>query len=227
MICTLIKDVSACLDSKIAAARTAKRERAHDERPCRSKDMVPQKALRVLRSPVHKGPRSTEAAGPDRRKRSARSNLTVEARGRSNSELAPTSGYWRLAVRGTMAAWQPFTSGRRPSASVSLQYFSRHRRALQPGHPLILYKGWKRDRADAPSWLDLLLAAGAAAGVVYWIVNYEQMAYRAGDYTPVDVWMGVVVIIVAIEVSRRVLGLDMALCAILPILYALFGNYLP
>jgi TRAP transporter 4TM/12TM fusion protein len=39
--------------------------------------------------------------------------------------------------------------------------------------------------------------------------------------------MGVVVIIVAIEVSRRVLGMDMALCAIIPILYALFGNYLP
>ncbi|MGH7810569.1 MAG: TRAP transporter permease, partial [Candidatus Binatia bacterium] len=60
-----------------------------------------------------------------------------------------------------------------------------------------------------------------------WIVNYEQMAYRAGDYTAVDVWMGVVVTIVAIEAARRVLGIDMALCAIVPIVYALFGNYLP
>jgi TRAP transporter 4TM/12TM fusion protein len=110
---------------------------------------------------------------------------------------------------------------------VSLQYFRGIAVLYSLVIPLILYKGWKRDRADAPSWLDLLLAAGAAAGVVYWIVNYEQMAYRAGDYTAVDVWMGVVVIIVAIEVSRRVLGLDMALCAIIPILYALFGNYLP
>jgi TRAP transporter 4TM/12TM fusion protein len=110
---------------------------------------------------------------------------------------------------------------------VSLQYFRGIAVLYSLVIPLILYKGWKRDRADAPSWLDLLLAAGAAAGVVYWIVNYEQMAYRAGDYTPVDVWMGVVVIIVAIEVSRRVLGMDMALCAIIPILYALFGNYLP
>jgi TRAP transporter 4TM/12TM fusion protein len=110
---------------------------------------------------------------------------------------------------------------------VSLQYFRGIAVLYSLVIPLILYKGWKRDRTDAPSWLDLLLAAGAAAGVLYWIVNYEQMAYRAGDYTPVDVWMGVVVIIVAIEVSRRVLGMDMALCAIIPILYALFGNYLP
>jgi TRAP transporter 4TM/12TM fusion protein len=39
--------------------------------------------------------------------------------------------------------------------------------------------------------------------------------------------MGVIAIVVAIEAARRVLGMDMALCAIIPILYALFGNYLP
>ncbi len=110
---------------------------------------------------------------------------------------------------------------------VSLQYFRGIAVLYSLVVPLLLYKGWKRDREDRPSVLDLLLAAGAAAGVVYWIVNYEAMAYRAGDYTAVDVWMGVVVIVVAIEAARRVLGMDMALCAIVPILYALFGNYLP
>ena len=137
------------------------------------------------------------------------------------------SGYWNLAVRGTMGGLAAFYIWAATIGVVSLQYFRGIAVLYSLVIPLILYKGWKRDRADAPSWLDLLLAAGAAAGVVYWILNYEQMAYRAGDYTTVDVWMGVVVIIVAIEVSRRVLGLDMALCAIIPILYALFGNYLP
>jgi TRAP transporter 4TM/12TM fusion protein len=110
---------------------------------------------------------------------------------------------------------------------VSLQYFRGIAVLYSLVVPLLLYKAWKGDREDRPSWLDLLLAAGAAAGVIYWIINYEAMAYRAGDYTPVDVWMGVVVIVVAIEAARRVLGMDMALCAIIPILYALFGNYLP
>ena len=137
------------------------------------------------------------------------------------------SGYWSLAVRATMGALAAFYIWAATIGVVSLQYFRGIAVLYSLVIPLILYKGWNRDRADAPSWLDLLLAAGAAAGVVYWIVNYEQMAYRAGDYTAVDVWMGVVVIIVAIEVSRRVLGMDMALCAIIPILYALFGNYLP
>ena len=53
------------------------------------------------------------------------------------------------------------------------------------------------------------------------------MAYRAGAYTLIDVSMGVIVTIVAIEAARRVLGWGMAMCAVLPIVYALFGNYLP
>jgi TRAP transporter 4TM/12TM fusion protein len=110
---------------------------------------------------------------------------------------------------------------------VSLQYFRGIAILYSLVLPLLLYKGWKRDSDNRPSVLDLVLAAGAAAGVVYWIVNYEQMAYRAGDYTAVDVSMGVIVTIVAIEAARRVLGMDMALCAIVPIVYALFGNYLP
>jgi TRAP transporter 4TM/12TM fusion protein len=110
---------------------------------------------------------------------------------------------------------------------VSLQYFRGIAVLYSLVVPLLLYKGWKRDRADAPSLLDLLLAVAATVTVFYWMVEHEAMAYRAGDYTQVDVWMGVIATVIAIEAARRVLGLDMALCAIVPILYALFGNYLP
>ncbi|MBI2351096.1 MAG: TRAP transporter fused permease subunit, partial [Deltaproteobacteria bacterium] len=110
---------------------------------------------------------------------------------------------------------------------VSLQYFRGIAVLYSLVEPLLLYRGWRRDRLDAPSLLDLLLVAGAAVGVVYWMVEHEAMAYRAGDYNLVDVWMGVIVTVVAIEAARRVLGMDMALCAIVPIVYALFGDYLP
>jgi TRAP transporter 4TM/12TM fusion protein len=143
------------------------------------------------------------------------------------SQARVLSGYWNPAVRflmGGLALWYIWAA---TIGVVSLQYFRGIAVLYSLVVPLLLYKAWKGDREDRPSWLDLFLAAGAAAGVIYWIVNYEQMAYRAGDYTAVDVWMGVAVIVVAIEVSRRVLGIDMALCAIVPILYALFGNYLP
>ncbi len=110
---------------------------------------------------------------------------------------------------------------------VSPQYFRGIAILYSLVVPLFLYKGWRGDSDDAPSMVDLLLVAGATAGVVYWMVEHETMAYRAGDYNLVDVWMGVIVTLVAIEVARRVLGMGMALCAIIPILYALFGNYLP
>jgi len=143
------------------------------------------------------------------------------------SQARVLSGYWNPAVRFAMGALALYYIWAATIGVVSLQYFRGIAVLYSLVVPLLLYKAWSGDRADAPSWLDLLLAAGAAAGVIYWIVNYEQMAYRAGDYTAADVWLGVAVILVAIEVSRRVLGMDMALCAIVPILYALFGNYLP
>ena len=143
------------------------------------------------------------------------------------SKTRALSGYWDIAVRimlGGIALYYIWAS---TIGVVSLQYFRGVAILYSLVLPLLLYKGWKRDSDNRPSVLDLMLGAGAVAGVVYWIVNYEQMAYRAGDYTAVDVSMGVIVTIVAIEAARRVLGMDMALCAIVPIVYALFGNYLP
>jgi TRAP transporter 4TM/12TM fusion protein len=143
------------------------------------------------------------------------------------TQLRSLSGYWGYAITFVMGATALYYVWASTIGVVSLQYFRGIAVLYSLVVPILLYKGWKRDRADAPSILDLLLAAGATASVVYWMVEHEAMAYRAGDYTQLDVWMGVIATAVAIEAARRVLGLDMALCAIIPIVYALFGNYLP
>jgi TRAP transporter 4TM/12TM fusion protein len=143
------------------------------------------------------------------------------------TQLRSLSGYWGHAITLVMGATALYYVWASTIGVVSLQYFRGIAVLYSLVVPILLYKGWKRDRADAPSILDLLLAAGATASVVYWMVEHEAMAYRAGDYTQLDVWMGVIATAVAIEAARRVLGLDMALCAIIPIVYALFGNYLP
>jgi len=110
---------------------------------------------------------------------------------------------------------------------ASLQYYRGIAVLFSFVVPLLLYRGWRRAPESAPHPVDLLLAVGGIVGVIYWIVEHEAMAYRAGAYTTVDVWMGVVATIVAVEAARRVLGWSMALCALLPIAYALFGQYLP
>ena len=143
------------------------------------------------------------------------------------TQIRLLSGYWNVAVQIMMGGVALYYVWASTVGVVSLQYFRGIAVLYSLVVPLLLYRGWRRDRVDAPSLLDLLLVAGAAVGVVYWMVEHEAMAYRAGDYNLVDVWMGVIVTIVAIEAARRVLGMDMALCAIVPIVYALFGDYLP
>jgi TRAP transporter 4TM/12TM fusion protein len=143
------------------------------------------------------------------------------------TQIRSLSGYWNVAVQIMMGGVALYYVWASTVGVVSLQYFRGIAVLYSLVVPLLLYRGWRRDRVDAPSLLDLLLVAGAAVGVVYWMVEHEAMAYRAGDYNLVDVWMGVIVTVVAIEAARRVLGMDMALCAIVPIVYALFGDYLP
>jgi len=145
----------------------------------------------------------------------------------SSSQVRALSSCWERAVKVAMGATALYYVWASTVGVVSLQYFRGIAILYSLVIPLLLYKGWKRSRGDRPSLIDLLLAAGATVSVVYWMVEHEAMAYRAGDYTTLDVAMGVVATIIAIEAARRVLGLDMALCAIVPILYALFGNYLP
>jgi TRAP transporter 4TM/12TM fusion protein len=143
------------------------------------------------------------------------------------AQIRSLSKCWKGAVQIMMGATALYYVWASTIGVVSLQYFRGVAILYSLVIPMLLYKGWKRDREDAPSLLDLLLAFGATVSVVYWMLEHEAMAYRAGAFTTLDVWMGVVATIVAIEAARRVLGMDMALCAIVPILYALFGNYLP
>jgi TRAP transporter 4TM/12TM fusion protein len=137
------------------------------------------------------------------------------------------SKHWDKTVQLMMGGVSLFYLWASSFGVLSLQYFRGVAVLYSLVVPLLLYRGWRRARGDAPSLLDLLLAAATVVGVVYWIVEHEGLAYRAGAYTTVDLWMGVIVTIVAIEAARRVLGLGMAMCAILPIAYALFGHYLP
>jgi TRAP transporter 4TM/12TM fusion protein len=143
------------------------------------------------------------------------------------TQLRSLTGYWGYAITLLMGATALYYVWASTIGVVSLQYFRGIAVLYSLVVPILLYKGWKRAPSDAPSVFDLLLAAGATVSVVYWMMEHEAMAYRAGDYTQLDVWMGVIATAIAIEAARRVLGLDMALCAIIPIVYALFGNYLP
>jgi TRAP transporter 4TM/12TM fusion protein len=134
---------------------------------------------------------------------------------------------WSLAAQLMLGGVSLFYLWATSFGVVGLEYFRGLVVLYSLVLPLLLYSARRGSRRDRPSFSDLILAAASLVSVGYWILEHEDLAYRAGAYTLLDFLMGVVLTIVSIEAARRVLGWGMALCAVLPIAYALFGSYLP
>ena len=91
----------------------------------------------------------------------------------------------------------------------------------------IFYKFRHSSPSSRPSILDILLAVLAVCSIGYWIIDYPNIADRAGAYTQLDILMGAIGLIVSFEMSRRTVGLGLSIIAAVGILYALFGRAMP
>ena len=91
----------------------------------------------------------------------------------------------------------------------------------------ILYRCRKNSPASRPSLLDFLLIAGSIFTIGYWIIEYPNLANRAGNYSQLDIFVGAVAIVISFEVSRRTVGWALPIIAVIGILYALFGRVMP
>jgi TRAP transporter 4TM/12TM fusion protein len=81
-----------------------------------------------------------------------------------------------------------------------------------------------RDRVPVLDWV--LALAGAFAGA-YLLLFYAQLATRPGQPTPFDVVTATVGLVLLLEATRRAVGWPMALLAVLFIVYAMAGPYMP
>ncbi len=80
---------------------------------------------------------------------------------------------------------------------------------------------------DRIRWWDYLLAAAAAATVLYVLSQGADFGDRATAPTAIDYLIGVIFIVLLLEGTRRATGWIMPGVAIAFLLYALFGNHLP
>jgi len=80
---------------------------------------------------------------------------------------------------------------------------------------------------DRIRWWDYLLAAASAATILYVLSQGAYFGDRATMPTRPDYLVGVVFIVLLLEATRRATGAIMPLVAIVFLLYAMFGNYLP
>jgi TRAP transporter 4TM/12TM fusion protein len=74
---------------------------------------------------------------------------------------------------------------------------------------------------------DVVAAAGAVAILVYAIWGGEDFTDRAAVPNQLDVWLGVIFVILLLEATRRTSGWIMPAVAIMFIAYAMLGPYLP
>jgi TRAP transporter 4TM/12TM fusion protein len=84
-----------------------------------------------------------------------------------------------------------------------------------------------RDRFDiylAFDWFLILVAF--AVGTYIW-VEFDAIIERQGDWTRMDVFLGIVAIIMVMEATRRAIGLFMSVIALIFLVYAYFGPYMP
>lgn len=85
-------------------------------------------------------------------------------------------------------------------------------------------KSWPRDRFHP---VDVALAALATAVPMYIVVNYHELVLRAGRVTTMDFIVGIIAIALILEITRRVVGWPMVTIAIIFLIYALIGRYIP
>ena len=137
------------------------------------------------------------------------------------------AGVWNIVAQLVLGGVALFYLCGAAYGVVSLQYHRGIALLYSLVAGLLLYSGSTKSSSKQPSLLDVGLILLSIVGVWYWILEHENLAYRAGAYTVVDLSMGVVVTLLALEVARRVLGRPMMMVALLALAYAYFGAYLP
>jgi len=91
----------------------------------------------------------------------------------------------------------------------------------------LLYPGWKKASRKKLSLLDAILAIVSLGTAGYIFIYYMDIVNRGGIPSALDVTFAVITCVLVLEASRRVAGWELATMAIIFVLYAYLGPYLP
>ena len=91
----------------------------------------------------------------------------------------------------------------------------------------LLYPATRKQRKDRIPWYDWALAVVALLCVAYIPMRYEYVIKNVGNFTPFDIAVGVVGILLLMEACRRVVGIPILIIVGCFLLYAFFGKYIP
>jgi TRAP transporter 4TM/12TM fusion protein len=90
---------------------------------------------------------------------------------------------------------------------------------------MLAYPASKRDRHRVP-WFDWALAFLALFPIFYMLWDFEDFVYRAVTPTPLDLVMGIILIVLVLEAMRRTTGWILSVIVLGFLVYAYAGEYL-
>lgn len=103
--------------------------------------------------------------------------------------------------------------------------FSRSIHLMLMGTLTFLMYPLVRQRSVLTSIIDLVLVAILVWSGTYLIVNFEELAWRQGMPTELEVWMGLLCLVVVVEMARRTMGWPLPLLSAFFIIYGVYGPY--
>lgn len=143
----------------------------------------------------------------------------------SESAVRALQGFWRW-VAGGLAVGLAVYALYWTQYSITTQVYRASFLLLVLVLSFIYYPMFKGDRRRV-MWYDLLLIALACTTLVFLLLNYKAALQRAVNPTPTEVIMGGILIVLTMEATRRTTGWALPITAIIFILYALFGPWMP
>jgi TRAP transporter 4TM/12TM fusion protein len=137
------------------------------------------------------------------------------------------TGFWKMLISLMglgMVLFYFYAAGIRP---VSDQYHRGLYVFLTYIMIFLSFPFWHHSNQTRPTVMDVLLALIAGGVVGYWILEFENLNYRTGMETELDIWVSIVGVLISLEVCRRVLGWSITLGGVLFLAYGYFGPYFP
>ena len=90
-----------------------------------------------------------------------------------------------------------------------------------------LYKGAKKDSLNVALCIDVILVAVAIAVGSYIFFDLQGIFERQGDWSAWDFRVGVIVVLLVLEATRRVIGYNLMIIACVFLGFGYFGPYMP
>lgn len=116
--------------------------------------------------------------------------------------------------------------------AIAGQYTAYIQRSIHLGFALslifLLFPAIKRkgDRRKVPFY-DYLLALLSIAVGLYWPLMYNDLVFRLGRVTEMDLIVGILAVLLTLEATRRAVGMPITIIASFFLAYMFFGPYFP